>query len=545
MTPKETTSTSAAAPTTRAGVKPKPKCKACEAKKGCAAHGSVPGLTQKQSAKFNFIGHFKETGTDVSTPSVPGQKPSLPGSRFRVTLLQEGLGNLDDCYYYGSQAITSAAKIYEGKKIFVDHPSKTGEVDLPERSVKDILGYFENVAAEQAADGRFSLMGDLVTLQDPSLSQYRALMLESLAFSEKHPGQELVGLSINASGDFDTVPVEQFLKSGNIPESCLEKIQEAVSRGITMIRPVTEMKSAVSCDLVTTAGAGGKINQLLEGEKKRKAMNEKDKEAAEKKAKEAAEKEKEAKKEAAGPDAGAPGDPSDDEPGVDGQDGDHPDAEQDEKLIMDMLTKYLGNGFSDQDKQLMAQHHQAAMEMGLEGKEAEEVAGHSMKMAKHMMSKQQPAPGADPQAPAQESGDGTPGSDAGIKVKPSSSVTASSPSRKDQVQESSKGKPGMTELVGKVAKLEAELATMRLKESADKALRESGLPMKATKKFRESILPTIKSEADLTKEVSKFKEAYALGGEATEPGFMLGAEKSNDVGGGESGSLDFSDCVES
>lgn len=495
-----------------------------------------PSKKQKQSesktGSLRFMGRFRELSAQ------PDQNSGQVGKRFRVTLLQEGLGNFSDAFYYTPEAIQSAAQLYEGKKAYIDHPSETEEIDRPERSVKDILGYFENVSASTDGTGRAALLGDLVVLPDTSLDRFRALMAESISFSEKHPTEELVGLSINASGDFQTTPIDQFLKEFQVPESCKPKLLEAMQRGITVIRPVTEMKSAVSCDLVTTAGAGGEINQLLEGEKK---MEKKEMEKKEAEKKEADKKEME-KKEAgegggldhpAGQEPGAGAQPAKDEPGANPEGG-HPDAAQDEELIQKMLSKYLGDGFSQEDKQMMSEMYQNAMEAcGGDEKSAQDMAGHSMKMAKHMMSKQAGAPS---EADAGGYGDGK-----GLKAKSPNPVSGSEAPKKDTHIESNRGHDTV-KLVAEVARLKQVVESYELKEAVETGLRESKLPMAATKKFRETCLKGVKTSKEFQEKLAVFKEAFSLGGEADTSGFVFGAEKQG-IAGGEGG-FSAAECVE-
>src|SRR5271166_142692 len=217
-------------------------------------------LAPKEEAhpgKFHFTGRFREVSADIA-----GKK----GKKFRVTLLREGLGNFHDAFYYTAEAIQSAVPIFEGAQFFIDHPDIIEEKIHPERSVRDLGGYFENVALETSPDGVAQLAGDLVFVDDPSLALFRNQIKESIGYSQKH-GKDLVGLSINADGDFADASIIEYMASDSVPEPCKQKLIEALKKDITQIHPVTVIKSAVSCDLVTKAGAGGKINTLLEKEK--------------------------------------------------------------------------------------------------------------------------------------------------------------------------------------------------------------------------------------------------------------------------------------
>lgn len=466
-------------------------------------------LPFKQSARAR--GSMKFMGSLTAQLMEAGaQSDATKGRRFRVTLLQEGLGNFENSFYYTAEAIRSAVPLYEGSKAFMDHPAESEERDRPERSIKDIFGYFENVGIHLDDDGRNSLVADLVTIIDPNSTHARTLLLESLSYSTSHPGQALIGLSINASGDFKTLPIDQFLSEVPMPDSCKSKVLEAKQRGVTMVRPVLEMKTAVSCDLVTTAGAGGSINQLLEGNK---SMG------------------KEAKEMEEGFDLKAGKDDADG--AADGQTGDHPDAAQDEELIMSMLKKYLGDGFSDDDKSMAKEAYQNAREMGLEGKEAETCAGHNMKMAKHLQAKAAAMP---------EAGKID---DAAVKTHSPNPVSSGAAPKDEQHAESAKKDEECKEsnkqvkIMAENARLRQELDAMKLKEHTEKVLRESKLPMAATKKFRECLVGA-KSIKEVDEKLALFKEAFSIRGESSEDGFIFSVEKTEPQF--ESGSLDFSDC---
>lgn len=478
--------------------------RACES--GCKHDGKMKSClkprTKRESATIGFTGRIREAAAEAKQGD---------GRRFSVTLLQEGLGNLSDCYYYTAGAIDSCVKLYEGKKFFVDHPTKLDEENHPERSVRDVAGYFENLRNDKNEDGRSNLAGDLVLINGPSVDHFRSLMIEELEYAKKHPESSLIGLSINANGDFDTIPLDQFLETENIPDSCLEKLKEAQAMGITQVKPVREMKSAFSCDLVTEPGAGGSINTLLEGAKSM--------------AKKIDSKEDEAKV------------PPQAEAGSDGGDsgaggGDHPDADQDKELIAQELKKHLGLGDDDQPSEeesaMMHQAYEAASKgMGMEHEEAMKCAGYNLKMAKHLQAKQAEADGKDEGAPA-----------FGAKAK--APGDAGSVSKKDQV-ESNKGGHRDVKLAAEVASLRTQLDALELEKFTDISLRESKLPMAATKKLREC-LKGVRTKKEVTEKLNVFKEAYRLGGEADGGGLILGAEKTTGADSGEG--MSFADCVQ-
>lgn len=212
---------------------------------------------------------------EAPKPAVKAADKGIGTTRFRAVMLQEGLGNFGDAYYYSKSALDSAAPVFEGKKIYADHPSAIDEQVRPERSVRDVLGHFENVHVEQLDDGRSQLIGDVVILPDDSFAWARSLMGHAVAFHEKFPDKEFIGLSINASGDAEPTKLAEFMKS-ELPESVMTKLSEAVGKGIDEIKIVSALTEAVSCDLVTEAGAGGSVTNLIEsvGGKMEKELDE-------------------------------------------------------------------------------------------------------------------------------------------------------------------------------------------------------------------------------------------------------------------------------
>ncbi len=465
-----------------------------------------------------------------------GDSVAKDGKRFSVILIKEGLGNLKDCAYYTRGALQKAASdgIFEGKKLYVDHPSASEEEDRPERSVKDVGGYFENVRFEIEGD-RSHLAGDLVILSGASFDQSRSLIRESVAYSEKHEG-DLIGLSINANGDADAVPFDEFLKTTTIPSAVLPKLEKAQSQGATVIRVVKQIESAVSCDLVTEAGAGGRVVKMLEQEKR---MAKKIVEAEE-------------KKEAFPPKADKSGDSAapvkaeaeetkeveEDDKADSADDADaekHDDEDQDKELIKKMIKKHAPDDKTDEkDEAACHEAHKAATEMGMEGEEAEKAAVYSMKMAKHAKSKQE-AKEAEEKKEAEE---GEEKKEAGEGLTPA--VGGLKPGKTGAIHaESNK----VIKLTAEVSKLRETVKTFENAKHLDKTLRESGLPMSVTKEFRK-LAQGCKSEKEINEKFQVFNEAYKLGGgEASGYGFVVTSEKQeNDLS--QSGPKSYEDCVE-
>lgn len=486
-------------------------------------------------------------------PLIQGGVTGSYGRRFKVILIQEGLGNFGNAFYYTRQALESAVPLFEGKKFMVDHPSESEERDRPERSVRDIAGYYERVHIEEQA-GRAVLAGDLVVLSGDEYEWVRTQLRESLEYSKSHAG-DLVGLSINANGDAEQVDLAD-LVAGNVvqvPQGALPKLHEAKALGITTVNVVNRFTAATSCDLVTEAGAGGKPVSLIEQEKPRmkikakEATQAKDKKAIDK-TQEAAAKAKEAEPAAAGA-APAAGGVADEEQ--------HDDEEKDKALIADMLKKFAkaADGKSDDseesapaadseksgdkkpadaeepeeseetkeadiDEADMAMAHEAfkhAKEaFGAESEEAAKIACAAVHTAKAMASKKEAAEAAQ-KDPSQ--------------LNPGKKESAKAPAAKESET--------LIKLTAENAALKETIKKTEIENHLEKTLKESGLPMQVTKKFRECVGKP-KSTAEIDEKFKIFNEAYRVGGEADELGFVITAEKQETSQGG---GLDLSDCV--
>jgi hypothetical protein len=269
-------------------------------------------------------------------------------TKFKVAILQEGLGNFETAFFYTKKALESAITVFEGKKIYADHPDSIEEKTRPERSVRDVLGHFENVRVEIKENGRAMLVADVSILPDEPFRWARALMRHAIEYSSKYPDKDFIGLSINASGKYNSIYLDDFLRENNFADEIIVKLNEAKKRGIEKINVVEEFSSAVSCDLVTEAGADGKVLSILESERTTK-MNEMKQQ--------------------------------DEIP--------HKDEAQDIELIKQMIKKYLGDNASDDEIEASLEAYEYMKQKYNESEKAIEAACEAMKCAKHIAAKKE------------------------------------------------------------------------------------------------------------------------------------------------------------
>lgn len=141
---------------------------------------------------------------------------SLSGKSWKVKIIQAGRGSSAN---YPADVLEAQADIVKPRtKVFLNHPSLDEQETRPERDARDVIGYFKESSSYK--DG--ALFGEVEIFSDvQEWVKERALA-------------GVIGMSIRGSGDLD--------ESGNLTR--FDKIE--------------------SVDLVTTPGAGGGFEQILE-----------------------------------------------------------------------------------------------------------------------------------------------------------------------------------------------------------------------------------------------------------------------------------------
>jgi hypothetical protein len=347
------------------------------------------------------------------------------------------------------------------------------------------------------------LVADLNILPDEDYKWVRSLLQHSVEYAQKYPDKDLVGLSINASGPAEPMPLEDLMSNVDIPKYALPKLAEAKDKGVTNVRVVNQLTEAMSCDLVTRAGAGGRVLEMLEKEMNKMSKKEEKKE----------EKEME-KKEAEGVD----------------HDGGHDDAEQDKALIAKMLKKHLGDDATEEDMQSAQEAYEHLMKAdGMKHDEAMKMAAGHMKLAKAMLAKKEAA-----KKEAEEKKAEADKADKEDKMMDESA---------EEKKEEGKKESEFLRLKGEVASLREALRKQDVEKHLEKKLAQSGLPRTVTKAFKESIGQP-KTEAEIDRALAIFMEGYkATRGLSGALNFVHGNEKRVSAVTESNGKLSFADCV--
>lgn len=152
----------------------------------------------------------------------------------KIKIIQPGFGSSG--YYPADVLKRDAAVFAEGTHVYLDHPSASEESDRPERSVKDLAGSLTGPAVweEQGADG-------------PGL--YAPVKFIDSVAPHINSIAAISGMSIRAGGTAGTREVDG-----------------------KKVRSIESIDVAHSVDVVTRAGAGGKVLDLIESARNRQGQ---------------------------------------------------------------------------------------------------------------------------------------------------------------------------------------------------------------------------------------------------------------------------------
>jgi hypothetical protein len=177
--------------TQRAGVKRliTDKQSAREAKKRKKLKASKRVHIQESSYGTSFT----EKGKDENQAQ-PGGK-AVKGRIYQVTIITEGLGNSKDKNFYSPEALQSGAQLFNSAKAYADHPDAISEKTLPERSMKDLVGWYSDCVASKSQDGKVQITGQLHMFPDAKWLSDKIDMILT-----QPTAQKLFGISINAIG---------------------------------------------------------------------------------------------------------------------------------------------------------------------------------------------------------------------------------------------------------------------------------------------------------------------------------------------------------
>jgi hypothetical protein len=151
---------------------------------------------------------------------------AIKDGKARVVVIKAGF-NLGKGRYYPAEVLRRDFGIFEGVKMYADHPTADEDKQRPERSIRDFVAILSGVACDEAGT-----ISGVATIVEPWLLQKLANLQDKGMLSQ-------MGISINAVASASKAEVE----------------------GVkTML--VERLIAARSVDFVTEAGAGGMVLAL-------------------------------------------------------------------------------------------------------------------------------------------------------------------------------------------------------------------------------------------------------------------------------------------
>ena len=155
------------------------------------------------------------------------------GREWDVLLIESGLSK--NGKYYPPETLQAAAHLFEGAYAFADHPTDAERAARPERSVKDKVGRFVEVAY-----GTVNVGGKLLEGLKARFKVIAPWLREGLMEAHSAGESDFYGLSINAEG-----------KVGK------------KQHGGRLVQWVESITAVSSVDVVTDPSAGGRVTRLV------------------------------------------------------------------------------------------------------------------------------------------------------------------------------------------------------------------------------------------------------------------------------------------
>ncbi len=176
---------------------------------------------------------IKESETREKVNSyVPLTEAKFDKGRATIIIIKPGF-NLSEDRYYPAEMLKRDYKVFEGQKMYADHPTESEDKERPERSIKDWVATLSEVMADEAG-----VVTGIAEIVEPWLMQKLASLRDKKMLAE-------MGISINAVG--------------RATKGTIEGKETLV---------IEELTGARSVDFVTEPGAGG-IVTFYETDKRR------------------------------------------------------------------------------------------------------------------------------------------------------------------------------------------------------------------------------------------------------------------------------------
>ena len=128
-----------------------------------------------------------------------------------ITVIKAGFNSSKE-HYYPKETLARDYKIFEGLKMYADHPTETEERERPERSVRDWVGTLSNVRLDEQGD----VIGD-ATIVKPWLQETLATLRDNGLLNQMGASINAIGKAINTKVEgVETALVDKFIRARSV-----------------------------------------------------------------------------------------------------------------------------------------------------------------------------------------------------------------------------------------------------------------------------------------------------------------------------------------
>jgi len=200
----------------KAGVKARErKCPKC----GARMRAKETGERRTKEARFIESGQIVEAVEETE------------GLVWKAVLIEAGMSV--NRRRYRPEVLRPRVSLFDGVRVFIDHPTPTDEKERPERSTRDIVGWISGPAWDESVGEQGAVIGSLHLLESNPMSN-----LVREAYERGKP--DLYTLSIYGKGE-----------------------QRLVRENGQVFQDVQSISKISSVDLVTEGAAGGRLVELM------------------------------------------------------------------------------------------------------------------------------------------------------------------------------------------------------------------------------------------------------------------------------------------
>lgn len=195
---------------------------------------------------------------------VPLTEAAVKDGKARIVVIKAGF-NVSKERFYPAEVLRRDFKIFEGVKMYADHPTAQEDKERPERSIRDFVAILSDVSVDEAGT-----VSGIATIVEP-------WMLQKLANLQDKGMLNQMGVSINAvasASKADVQGVKTMLVERLIAARSVDFVTEAGAGGTVLALEADSRNDIDLIDLDSLKGRRPDLVQALETEAKIEATKE-------------------------------------------------------------------------------------------------------------------------------------------------------------------------------------------------------------------------------------------------------------------------------